>query len=655
MRLALLVILSAYAFVAALAIATRARMAGRAETSLLALVLWNAIIVFPMYILGLTNLLYRFAVAGSVALVATVVIVVCAWGNAPRPFASEVGRAALDFVRLPFLGILEAARRRSLITVGLVFGVALFAWITIAAWYAPPRPNWDEAWYHEPTVGWSIQNHGFRFITALQEELPIHKTNGYPRLCEVTQTWFALFGGRRLLEFANIVAVPTMALASYCLARRFDTDRLVAMAFAVSLVLMPACSSFVQSEMVDAQSGALIMAAAYFATRFEFRIRDAWYAAVALALAVGSKGHALVPVAAFTLIALVRLFYHHGRERRAAAFGAVGAGLLFIGGIFCACHLRNWIAFGNPLWPDLKVDIDRLHVHWPGTYEWQPKTDVSNFDRVNMNEPLAVLLKQLGSVPFSVPGRHIERIVDYGIGFTWVVLPLACLAFCVAPIEWLVLLVAAWWKREPVPRAARLAGSALLLALPLAAMVAASPALWSPRYNIASVGLGMGLVCWLVARPGWARLGEGAAGAMVMTTIMMCVWGSWWLTPEQLELARKIPYPEREVLTELGSMIPTEIGRARDAELGPGKIVALCNFGFAGVLWNDDYSNKVVHLDIGPNADVRGCRARAEAIRATWAACKDCSEFNGAPDWAQIGVATMFDSSFVFRYVGKAP
>src|SRR5438874_2520793 len=69
--------------------------------------------------------------------------------------------------------------------------------------YLFPSDAWDGIWYHELTIGYAIQHHGYRAI-----DLPpalIQQANGYPRNVEMTALWFVFFTDRRLVDVVNAV------------------------------------------------------------------------------------------------------------------------------------------------------------------------------------------------------------------------------------------------------------------------------------------------------------------------------------------------------------------------------------------------------------------------------------------------------------------
>ena len=398
---------------------------------------------------------------------------------------ADVARLARGQLRLPVDALLMSWRARSLIFVGVLFAAILLPYLALSAYLAQPLAHWDPLWYHDAIVGFTIQNHGF---TMLNLPETLQKVNGYVRLGEMTQLWMVIFADRRLADMTNLLFAPAIATATYALARRY-AEPLIAMGWGVAVVISPTCAGLLQSTYVDPQYGALLLGAILFATVDQPRITDGLLGGLALALTIGSKGLALIPVPVIGVIgawALLRAHWHH---RRAAAIAAVAGGVVAVLLVGATTYLRNYWTFHNPLWPDMRVDIDALGIHWPGLGPWSGDSRQSGMP-VNVNESLSGLLEHLYALPWSIKGMYFDQTIEYGIGFIWIVIPLGVAAF-----------FACWAQAIRLRRAGAQAAPAVRpptrLALIMAAIVAGSPALWGPRYHIGGMGVLMALAAWL--------------------------------------------------------------------------------------------------------------------------------------------------------------
>jgi hypothetical protein len=301
-------------------------------------------------------------------------------------------------------------------------------------------------------------------------------------------------------------------------------------------------------------------------------------------------------------------------------------------------YLRNYLVFHNPFWPDLRVEIPTLGIHWPGESEWGASVPGRS---VNMNESTLDLIGQVLARPGSVKSISFGATADYGIGMAWVAFPLGAIAFVAC-------LVAAFRRRREQER------PPLWIALILAVMVIASPALWAPRYHIAGVGLVACLVAWLTARPSLERLGESAVAAVLVTSIMMFFWTPeprYWLTPAELVAEARLPFPQRELVRPGKSATSLATGLARERELGPGSLLVFNErFGaFASLFWNLHYGNRVMYLPEGPDFLERAARAGA-----TWIFVGDHDPLAvkaGAmgSGWQDVGVLNPLNGGHAYR------
>ncbi|MGA2450675.1 MAG: hypothetical protein ABTD50_18565 [Polyangiaceae bacterium] len=649
---------------AALAVTWRANLAGRAERALSALMTWNFLVMVPVYALGLTNLLYARTLSWVAALV-FVLVLLLARGRTPlAQFEAELGRIATDIAWLPYDAVVKCARARSLAAVAVVFAMAVVLWGLGCTYLMPSWKQWDALWYHEPMVGFAIQNHGFAFT-----DLPpggAQKINGYPRLAEMTMLWFVIFTDRRFIDMVSYIAAPGLALATYILVRRVSRDSVMAMAFGCILVVTPACVRVTGSTYVDAQNAAFVLAGAAFATRRNFRIRDAMLTAVCLALAGASKALAVVPVAALAVVAMVRLS-GEARRRPKAVAGAIALGFVLIAGIAATTYVRNWVHFHNPLWPDVKVESARWGIHWPGELEWganQPEK--SFFQRVDVNLPFWDFMDSLFRIPYSYSAPYLDIMWEYGLAMTWVVLPLTVLglgALCLAVARDAAgrLQGVKEWQTAPET------WSLIPLALTFVACVRTTPVLWIPRYQIAVMGLALATVAWLVGRPVLRGIGQGVVGALTAMTIVSFFWMTprTWLWGSEAFAFAKIPYPAREFTPASAispklekwnaSPVTLEVGLAREKELTAGSVLAFPqDYGvYMALFWNNTYSNRAVYIPPGPDY-----LERLKKSDATWAYCASgdpaCSSL-GQPSsgWELVGHLDVENRGSVFRRAGR--
>jgi len=653
----ILVALTALSVVASFAVAMRAKCRGRAELLLATSMIWNFLIIAPIYVLGLSNRLQRGRLAvTSAAWFLTVLFAALYQARDTRAFLRLMWQTAGELARLPFEGIALALRRRSLVAIALVLAPVVVLWTMLMTWYCASWGQWDSLWYHEPMIGFTIQNHGFAFV-----DLPadVQKINGYPRLVEMTQLWFVIFTDRRLVEILNSLMAPALILAVYLLCRRYTKDTVHAMGWGASIVLMPFVSNLFQTTYVDVMTAIYVLAAVYWATHDELRLSDVLLASVCLALAIGSKLMAIVPVGIVSLVAIVRVVRLHASRRPWGTVGVIVVGAALIGGIAASTFLRNYLKYHNPLWPDFRYDNERFNIHWPGSTAWTKSGALS------MNLPMTRLLEDLYSIPYSKTGSYYYESFDYGFSVPWLVLPVATIGL-LAAVASVVGAIASRLTGQTLVTAKPETRNLVLVSVPALAMLYTMPALWAARYNIASVGIMMAIVSWVSSRKGMARFGESAVGIHVVAATIMFFWAQprWWYTPAELGKSMNIPYPTREFTPQSqisatlwlarGSAITTPLGLAREAEIGPGDIVAFDDEygGFPALFWNNRYTNKIVYVPTAHLVD------GAEKAGAKWVYCHysdyNISRLRAADSgWQEIGTWNVEGWGAMFRRVKK--
>jgi hypothetical protein len=199
MRWVLLALLTLLSALAALAVAQRTRPSGRVELALTTTILWNLLVGFPIYVLGLRGHLTASWLAVTSGVFFTGVLVAASWGRSFARSVRELAADAIDLFVLPFDGIGRAARARSLVVLALLIVGPLIVYTCVTSYFAPSWRQWDSLWYHETIVSMTIQSHSFAPFPLPPDT---QKANGYPRFCEMIQLWFVIFTDRRLIELS---------------------------------------------------------------------------------------------------------------------------------------------------------------------------------------------------------------------------------------------------------------------------------------------------------------------------------------------------------------------------------------------------------------------------------------------------------------------
>jgi len=625
----LAILLSAIVGWAALSVAVRARLDGRAETLAATLVLASAFVIGPIYLLGVPGVLTR----GTMS-VLVLVVSASAWalstvrvGIAEQ--ARATARAALDVLRLPREALAECWRARSVVFVCLAACLFFFVWNLLAAWLATSWREWDALWYHESIVGFTIQNHGFAPV-----DLPwggMQKINGYPRAAEMLSLWFAMYAGRPLVDLPNVLLMPALFASVYAMARRLTGDRIASCGWAAVATTIPAYLELLQSTYVDPALATFVAAGAMFMLRSPPRAREALIGAAALAIAANVKVSGVFPVVALALVGAGRLLMQPGRRRPVLL--AIAAGAAMIVGLSAATYLRNLRLYHNPVWPDLKVHVPPLGIDWPGNAPiGDVRSDSHSAPGVTKNAPLLELIADLYLPPGRLTDDERKYTHLYGLGVPWVLFPAAALVFARLLIE--------TFRGLPAPETTerRRLVEVVLLLVTAGVTLVTSTNRSTPRYHLATIALWVPAVAWSVGRR--RALQEALAfaatiGSLAITGYELPAWRGFPSSVPRLVALWRLDPTERQLAADLGGPVFHDTGRARETELVAGATVVSDDFAFPSILWNDDYSNRVVY--VRPGTDLV---AAADRLGARWIYAheeKGIRQLRASSGWRELG------------------
>lgn len=604
------------------AIAATKNVASRSEAVITGSLTFNGLIIGPIYLLGLLHRLTRLTLGLTVVVECLALIGILVMRNGVDDYA-DLPLRLLRLALLPLAGIRRAWQKKSLLVVGAVIATLAFPYMLLVAYLAPAWRDWDGLWYHEPLIGLTIQNHGFE-----PEPLPgyLQVINGVHRLGEMTQLWFGIYGGRRVIEMANVFFMPMFAATTFALVRRYTKDVVSGVAWASAMILLPGYLRLVQSTLVDPQACALLLAAAYFVTHPVLDRKNALWAILAMTLAVGAKIWSIVPIGLFSLYFLVRVLRRFRQNGGVATAGIVALGTACVVGMQALTYVRNLINFKNPVWPMLAYDNPKLGIHWAGGVQLDLTKSRGGVD---FNDPFAVLYKKLTGPPYSTmsPG-HTWQVNDYGFPWAWVVLPILAVVVLIIFTRWMSSFLAVRVARV---RSAgpddHLLSSAMMLALTASVSLYLSPAVFIARYHVASLGMLVGCLAWVVSRWRTTRLADDVALFAQLGSVIFMAWAPtkhefvYLYPPAQIVKWIKTPYPLRE-LEDIGdkehpkllvSPVYTPTGLLREKEVTAGKVIAYDYLDYFALLWNNDYSNKTVWVSSA--TDPLG---EAEQANAVW-------------------------------------
>jgi hypothetical protein len=601
-----------------------------AEATLAWLIATVSIWGLPIHVLGWCELLTRVSVVGSIAGV-SVAIIAGTWF-----FARERMRAtALSIGRFVRDGVLVPWRERSFALVGLAAVLVLCAWTAWLA-YLAPSSAWDGIMYHEPMVGFALQNRGFAWVGPEDVNAMLAQADGYPRASENLMLFFVVLWDRRLIDLLPSVLVPILLVGMYVLTRRFVASRVTALGLATGFVLLPAIMLQLRSTYVDVTIVVFLAAAAAFLCKPSPSAMDVWLGGLCLGFTGASKvtGLVVVPLAGAVGLAIVITAAIRNKKPR-LALHLLGAILLMLG-IMAPTFARNWVHEHNLFWPG-HVRIEGLGIDWAGPLEIRDMNVSDEQDEAWFFGP-----------PVANQQFHDTKDNGYGNIPPFLIPPLALIGFLLA-------LYRAVTSRER-------AGPIILLGLtlPLIATWEISPATHWARLNLHIV-----LAVWLLAAyaVGSAKrrlLGEGVTGALVVGALMTLYWSepAWDVDRERASrLAMMSPLDRAASRDHVFTLLPDDTARARELELGDGDLVVVADHPWVGLLWNERFSNRV---EIMSARRVRSDEwvARARAMGAEWVVVASSSGVANAlgrdTSWSEDGPADGNGHYKIFRRASAA-
>jgi hypothetical protein len=603
----------------------------RAENAIVGLLVFWGIIVGPISLLGYLNFLYPGSVAVLSAVASVGVLVVAARRSSPLIVAKKITRSLLNSFAMPAESIKESWQSGSLSAVGIIAAFGAVAFTLMLSYLVPADESWDGLYYHQPIVGFALQNHGFSFVN-LPTTLLAQTINGYPKFGEMFSLWFVLFTDKTLIEAGNSLAALGMMLAIYALVRRYSVDRVACIGWSSVILLMPAMYSQLRTTMVDIQLWFFYLSAVYFVTKPMPRARDILVGFVASAFVLGTKGTGLVLVPLLVAIGCIRQTPLSSGRSRAAC---ICAGLALITAVVVLTSGRNFLAYGNPFWP-ISYTSRWLGVSFPG---------VATIQQLSPDPDMIQLLAREYEHPSG--GVHDIIVRSYGNAVSWVVAPLGIASF----------LIALTTAVRGVVRRARddLADNLLLVGIATLSPLLLSPSFANARYNVQAVVLAILAIAWLADKSGRPRLQDGAVAAAIVLSLMSAVWSDylWGLGLSWRDIAALVRHAkiERRSMNFSKVQMPPEVAIRREAELGSGDVASFTDeLTFIGVLWNDEFSNRVIYI---PWTESASFLEQLEHTHTRWiavggrSAARRALEHSGR--YELVGTATQQDNTVIFR------
>lgn len=562
-------ILAAVVFGASLSVASRLYRESRSERALAAMVLSIATIHGVVHGLGWLNVLTPGAVAGGVVGISAGMILLAL---VPKG-REEVGLRAVEVLRLPYDALLEAYRAKSASFIALLWTYGILLWSLLLA-YLAPSGSWDGLWYHEPMVGFALQNHGFAEV-----DVPTHLlwVNGYPRLSENLMLFCSAFGDRALIDAVPHAMALTILVAFFVLARRFTQVRTDAIGLACVLITVPGVVLQLRSTYVDLSVLATFLAALHFASRSPFARRDVWLAALAIGLVGSTKSNGLAYVAMIGLYGLVSVGRAVRSQGRGILVHAAPAFLLALA-LFLPTFVRNYVLHDNPIWP-LRYHSERLGLDFAGPHDIQ-----------NMQMGFGGVMHELFGVPSPGADFADTRHHAFGFGITYVGIPLLLIA--------LGSVFRAFVERRRTANGGSPGTLLILFGIAFFTFLS-SPAFYWARYSLPFPAMALVVLAAFFSGRPRGLSGEGVIFAMFLINGVTLVWAEpRWDVPflTAIELA-DTPASERAYAETSPLFFSPNARRWRDAHIGSGDVAAFDGItAFIGNGWDEGFHNRLIYV-----------------------------------------------------------
>lgn len=247
------------------------------------------------------------------------------------------------------LAILPPLLREPAVGLAALLMLATLGWRVILA-LRLPMVDYDGWSYHLVYGDVWIQHDA---LTLVPQRI---WTAGFPAVSEVLSTWLMAFSHRDAFAgFTTIIPIPLGMVSVAGLARTLGADRRWALFGGLLFGFTPALLALAGTSYVDASSVAFCLATWWFGVRV-IRGGEPWTTAMLLGLAgglaIGTKGTnapLTAPIlAAAGIVLLIRFLRTGARRDGLVRLAALVLPVLLFGAVW---YVKNWLAWGNPLYP----------------------------------------------------------------------------------------------------------------------------------------------------------------------------------------------------------------------------------------------------------------------------------------------------------------
>jgi len=220
----------------------------------------------------------------------------------------------------------------------------------------------DSMWYHLPMAGEWLRTGNLAPIDAI----PLIG-RGYPGFRQTILAFLSAPFGNEHLALLQVAELPALAVAAYSVARGLGAVRALALAAAFHLVAAPIVSAASTTQGSDVSLALHVLLATLFVRRFAEGGRggDGVLAGLAAGAVVANKFSGLGAVAVVLLVAFAERGWSLLRSWRGAFAFCVA-----MAAVAAPWFVRDWLAFGNPVFPAQVKLGDTVVFPGPLTRDW---------------------------------------------------------------------------------------------------------------------------------------------------------------------------------------------------------------------------------------------------------------------------------------------
>lgn len=347
-------------------------------TSLLAFLVLNIIVFYPLYLLPRkkANFSVLESMVASFVMGISEIIVVCLFLGVvlKRLFGLELSLSiivtslciTLFFFRKDLKQVIpqihsiklpkiKLSLKNILLAVGIIIAV-IFIFNLLVLIILHPTTSWDDYNYHLGFVGDIIKTGKLRYFDYTH----VYAVS-YPHNIELLNYWFITFlKNDFLLELVNFFFYINIIAVIYLVSRKITINKSISAFNSLLVLAVPMFNILVKTTKVDIAVWSLFLTAMYFILKIDLTktIKTNLFSIVLISLCLGTiagaKTSGFVFIGVLGSISGIYFFIKFGLENKKVwemLFAILSISILSIGILGSYWYIRSWVYFDNPIYP----------------------------------------------------------------------------------------------------------------------------------------------------------------------------------------------------------------------------------------------------------------------------------------------------------------